>query len=121
MRKALWAGMVLGLVVLGIGGYLVLSPTEGGLPLQAKLDPRQIELRGWMAQVIKQDPRNSGVEISMHYEGFDAEVLVFDLQKISGTNSRADVFRVFYNTHRWPERITTERFTSHFAASTALP
>jgi hypothetical protein len=48
-----------------------------------------------LQKVIDDDPRNEGVMANAHYDGFEFSTLVFDLKDISGTNSRADLFRVF--------------------------
>jgi len=48
-----------------------------------------------MNDVIEKDPRNKGVEVSVHYKTYiNPSVLVYDLRAISGTNSKADVFRI---------------------------
>ena len=44
---------------------------------------------------LNQDPRNTGVVVNVHYENFvNPATIVFDLQRISLTNSAADVSRV---------------------------
>lgn len=48
-----------------------------------------------LQEVLDDDPRNQGVVASAGYRGFDFSTLVFDLKGVSGTNSKADVFRVF--------------------------
>lgn len=49
-----------------------------------------------LSDAIESDSRNVGVEASAHYENYIfPSVLVFDLRKVSGTNSPADVFRIF--------------------------
>lgn len=48
-----------------------------------------------LQKVIHDDRRNEGVTANAHYNGLDFSTLVFDLKDISGTTSRADVFRVF--------------------------
>jgi hypothetical protein len=56
----------------------------------------QIVLQSPMNQVLTSDPRNHGVDVSVHYGSFiNPRVLVFDIQNVAGTNSEADVFRVF--------------------------
>lgn len=53
-------------------------------------------LQSPLEKVFSDDIRNHGVEVKAHYKGFvDSSVLVFDLQDVSGSSSRADVFRVF--------------------------
>jgi hypothetical protein len=47
------------------------------------------------SEVIGKDPRNAGISVFAHYEGFvNPNVLVFDLRSISGSNSPIDVSRV---------------------------
>ncbi len=47
-------------------------------------------------KVIKEDIRNTGVEVTVHYKNYiNSNVLVFSVNRISGQNSKADVFRVF--------------------------
>ena len=54
------------------------------------------QLQSQMNDVIKGDPRNNGVEVAVHFGNYvNPSVLVYDLKSISGTNSMADVFRVF--------------------------
>jgi hypothetical protein len=54
-----------------------------------------IQLQSAANQAVKKDYRNGGVEFSAYYKSdFSQSVLVLDLQKVSGTNSKADVFRV---------------------------
>lgn len=57
------------------------------------VDPRNVILQQRMNEVINDDERNSGIVIKPYMKSGD--VLVFDLQAISGSNSRLDVFRVF--------------------------
>lgn len=53
------------------------------------------ELQGPMDNVLKDDYRNSGIRVAAYYRSpVDSSILVYDLLEISGTNSRADVFRV---------------------------
>ena len=45
--------------------------------------------------VLKEDVRNSGIEVWAHYSQFlNPKSLVFDLREVSATTSPADVFRV---------------------------
>ena len=49
-----------------------------------------------MNKVINDDQRNTGIEVSVHYRYYIyTSILIYDLKEVSGTNSRADVFRVF--------------------------
>jgi hypothetical protein len=61
-----------------------------------------------MNDVIKDDPRNDGVEVSVHFGNYvNPSVLVYDLKSISGTNSMADVFRVFL---QFAEKVQSKKF-----------
>jgi hypothetical protein len=52
-------------------------------------------LQRTMNEVLEQDPRNKGVEVSVHYKTYvNPSVLVYDLRGIAGTNSKLDVVRV---------------------------
>jgi len=47
-----------------------------------------------MNEVLRDDPRNQGLEVNVHYKNHvNSSVLVYDLRGLSGTNSKADVFR----------------------------
>lgn len=55
-----------------------------------------IALQRPMNDVIEHDPRNKGIEVSVHYKTYvNPSVLVYDLTAIAGTNSKIDVFRSF--------------------------
>ena len=48
-----------------------------------------------MKDVLKDDYRNIGIEAVVHYKCYlDPLVLIYDLQSISSSNTKADVFRV---------------------------
>jgi hypothetical protein len=51
-------------------------------------------LQGDMNALLKADPRNSGVAVSLQTRS-NQSVLVYDLRAVALTNSMADVFRVF--------------------------
>lgn len=54
-----------------------------------------LTLQRKMTEVLDKDPRNKGVEVSVHYKTYvNPSVLVYDLRAVSGTNSRLDVTRV---------------------------
>lgn len=54
-----------------------------------------LTLQRKMAEVLDKDPRNKGVEVSVHYKTYvNPSVLVYDLRGVAGTNSRLDVTRV---------------------------
>ncbi|BAI80353.1 conserved hypothetical protein [Deferribacter desulfuricans SSM1] len=66
------------------------------------------QLQSKMNNVIKSDPRNSGIEVSVHFGNyFNPSVLVYDLTSISSTNSMADVFRVFL---QFAEKMQSKEF-----------
>lgn len=49
-----------------------------------------------MNEVLESDPRNKGLEVSVHYQSYlNPSVLIYDLRRLSGTNSKVDVFRSF--------------------------
>lgn len=68
----------------------------------------QIELQQVMQKTLEGDPRNKGIEVFVYFSSLsDPSALVFDLQKVSGTNSMTDVFRVFLY---FAENIQTKSF-----------
>jgi len=49
-----------------------------------------------MNEVIKEDPRNDGIEISVHFKNYvDSSTIIYNLKSVSGDKSMADIFRVF--------------------------
>lgn len=67
-----------------------------------------LQLQSQMNDVIKGDPRNNGVEVSVHFGNYvNPSVLVYELKSISGTNSVADVFRVFL---QFAEKVESKKF-----------
>lgn len=49
-----------------------------------------------MKEVIKEDLRNDGIEISVHFKNYvDSSTIIYNLKSISDDKSMADVFRVF--------------------------
>lgn len=67
-----------------------------------------VKLQAKMEEVISEDFRNQGIEVSVHYAGYlNPSVLVYDLRSVSGENSRADVFRVFC---QFAEKLKSESF-----------
>jgi len=65
-------------------------------------------LQSQMSDVLKGDPRNEGVEVSVHFGNYvNPSILVYDLRSISGTNSMADVFRVFL---QFAEKVQSKKF-----------
>jgi len=68
----------------------------------------QIELQRVMQKTLEGDPRNKGIEAFVYFSNLnDPSTLVFDLQKVSGTNSMTDVFRVFL---QFAENVQTRKF-----------
>ena len=91
-KKRRWLAVLL-FIVASAGGYALLRGSKASINpfqslantgLQAKLD-----------RAIEFDHRNVGIDVSVYYRDvFDKSVVVFDLQDVSGSNSRLDVFRV---------------------------
>lgn len=49
-----------------------------------------------MSNILESDSRNNGVSVSVHYDAYvNTSELIFDLRKVSGSNSQTDIFRVF--------------------------
>jgi len=66
------------------------------------------QLQSQMNNVLKDDPRNNGVEVSVHYSNYvNSSILIYDLKSISKTNSMADVFRVFL---QFSEKVQSKKF-----------
>jgi len=84
---------VLLLIVASASGYALLRGSKASInPLQSLANT---ELQSKLDRAIEFDHRNVGVDVSVYYRGvFDKSVVVFDLQDVSGSNSRLDVFRV---------------------------
>lgn len=91
-----WLWVIIALPV-GIGSILaVFALISGGRP---SINPAQsianAKLEKALNRAIDSDDRNSGIDASAYYSGtFNTSVIVFDLQDIDGTKSRADVFRL---------------------------
>jgi hypothetical protein len=65
-------------------------------------------LQSPMQSVIDADSLNSGVEVTVHYQNYiNLSTLVYDLQKVAGDKSEADVFRVFL---QYAEQVQDQRF-----------
>ena len=92
-KKRLWVAIV-ALVFVLTGGYATFRGSRVSInPLQSLANA---ELQAEVNQIIESDYRNAGIDVSAYYrDTFSKSVVVFDLQGISGTNSRLDVFRVF--------------------------
>lgn len=66
------------------------------------------QLQSQMNDVLKDDPRNNGVEVLVHYSNYvNSSILIYDLKSISKTNSMADVFRVFL---QFSEKVQSKKF-----------
>jgi hypothetical protein len=91
MKKSMILGLTI--VVLGICGTYAINYFQLQSPLNS---------------AIKSDPRNNGIDVSAHYGSYmNPSTLVFDLNKVSGSNSSADVFRVLL---QFAERMKEKRF-----------
>src|ERR1043165_7753497 len=67
-----------------------------------------LTLQHKMSEVLDKDPRNKGVEVSVHYKTYvNPSVLVYDLRGVSGTNSRLDVTRVLL---QFAEQVKDRKF-----------
>jgi hypothetical protein len=65
-------------------------------------------LQSQMNDVLKDDPRNNGVEVSVHYGNYvNPSILIYNLKSISKMNSMADVFRVFL---QFSEKVQLKKF-----------
>lgn len=95
MKSKIWVACAfvacLGLV--GVVGVFIWNHVS----LQQKLD-----------DVVSADPRNSGIECKVHFRNYiDADIIVFDLRRVGGDKSPADVFRVLL---QFAERVKAQRY-----------
>jgi len=68
------------------------------------------QLQQPMNQTIKSDPRNDGIDVSVRYSNYiDPSTLIYDLRKVSGSNSPSDVFRVLL---QFADQIKKKRFST---------
>jgi hypothetical protein len=83
LKKAflLAAALILILVVGGIVWAVMWGPLSANAWLQSQMD-----------QVLEEDSRNSVVDMNAFYHGSD--VIVLDMQALTGSGSRLDVFRI---------------------------
>ena len=59
-------------------------------------------------EIYESDPRNKGVEISVHYQNYiNPKILVFSVDSIAPSNSMADVFRVLWS---YAGKMKSEKF-----------
>jgi len=81
--------------IVAIGGIYAINYTQ----LQSKMNT-----------VLKEDYRNSGIDVSVHYSSYvSSSTLVYDLKTVSGSNSPADVFRVLL---QFANRIADKKFNT---------
>lgn len=68
------------------------------------------QLQSRMNAVLKDDYRNSGIEVSVHYSSYpNPSTLIYDLKAISGSSSPADVFRVLL---QFAEKVKEKKFNT---------
>ena len=91
-KKRRWLAALV-LIVASAGGYALFRGSKASInPLQSIANT---ELQSKLDRAIEFDHRNVGIDVSVYYrDAFDKSVVVFDLQDVSGSNSRLDVFRV---------------------------
>jgi len=66
------------------------------------------QLQSPMYAVLRGDPRNEGVAVSVHFSNYiNSSILVYDLRSISDTNSMTDIFRVFL---QFAEKMQSKKF-----------
>ena len=59
---------------------------------------RSVPTTSAVERAIKSDARNDGIKVSAYYrDAFSKSVVVFDIQDISGSKSRLDIFRLLLN------------------------
>lgn len=67
-----------------------------------------IQLQSRMNSVLKADPRNEGVKVTVHFGSYvNPSKLIFNLKSVSATNSSSDVFRVFL---QFAEKMSSKDF-----------
>ncbi|HVU16467.1 MAG TPA: hypothetical protein VHD32_06060 [Candidatus Didemnitutus sp.] len=70
---------------------LVAAITAAGIAVYAWMNLQQP-----MNEVLASDSRNAGIEVRVSYDGWlPGSAIVYDLTAVAGSNSPADVFRVF--------------------------
>lgn len=92
-KKGMWiAGGVVALIVIII--IYIATGSDSVHDIASGLYTSEVQDK--MDQVIRDDNRNSGVEVEIHHGSlWDSSVLIFDLQRIPGDKSKLDVFRIF--------------------------
>lgn len=88
-KKPSWTRTLIFLLI--IGG-IVWAFTGGPLSANAHLQSQ-------MDQVLQNDSRNAAVHMNAYYS--DSDVIVLDLQAVTGTGTRLDVFRVVLQFAEW--------------------
>ena len=54
------------------------------------------QLQSKMNSVLKDDPRNKGIKVFVHYAAYvNPSILIYDLKSVTSDKAPADVFRVF--------------------------
>lgn len=75
----------------------------------------RFQIQSHFDDVVTEDDRNRGIVASAHYGGWiNPEVLTFDLKKVPGNRSPADVFRVFLQFARRMREKSFERVELRF-------
>jgi len=88
-------------------GHLVLLVLLVLIPL-AVYGWNYLTLQREVNEVLDKDPRNKGVEVSVHYKTYvNPSVLVYDLRGIAGTNAKLDVTRVLL---QFADRVKDKKF-----------
>jgi len=72
-----------------------------------------------MTRTIASDPRNGGVEVSVHYRNYvERSTLVYDVRSVDGDKSMADVFRVLLQFAR---EVKDQHFDTVLLAAKGTP
>lgn len=66
------------------------------------------QLQSKMDDVLREDPRNYGIDVSVHFENYiNPSILVYNLRSVSGGKTILDVFRVFLQL---AEKVQSRKF-----------
>jgi hypothetical protein len=85
-------------------------PALAAIAVAAIAADNYLSLQSRMNAVVKNDARNTGIEVSVRYRHFvERSVLVYDLKSVGSTNSMADVFRVLL---QFAQALQSREFTS---------
>lgn len=95
-RRLLLVAVPLAAAFFIIAGGAALALLHGTRPsLNPIQSVRNVALQSACDRVIQLDERNQGVRVAAYFRHpFNTTVMVFDLEDVSGRNSRSDVFRV---------------------------